>query len=64
MNIYPSFLGDFRKKGQHCLEICFDNEEIIYLAAFHDEQILAWLNYLILAKKYNEWLIKINEVLK
>ena len=55
MNIYPSFRGQFINKGQHCIEMCCYNEQIIYFASYDSEQIKEWLGYFTRAKKFYEW---------
>lgn len=39
VSVYASFRPEFINKQQHCIELCCDNEQILYFAAYDSEQI-------------------------
>ena len=64
VSIYASFRGEFINKNQHCLEICFFNEQIQYVASYDSDNISQWLEYLTKAKKFFDWFTLLQEVLR
>lgn len=64
MSIYASFRGEFIKKNQHCIEMCFFNEQIVYFACYDSNQVNQWLEHITKAKKFFDWFTQIQDLLK
>mmetsp|Transcript_20981 Transcript_20981/g.20098 ORF Transcript_20981/g.20098 Transcript_20981/m.20098 type:complete len:126 (+) Transcript_20981:1284-1661(+) len=63
MAVYPCFRVDFIQKNQHCLELCFFNESVIYLAAYDNDSVQEWQTHLMKAKKFSDWFSHLQAVL-
>jgi len=56
MNVNYSFRDQFTKqKKQHCLELYYENEQILFLACYDSEQLRQWQQYLKKAMHFFDW---------
>eukprot|EP00349_Pseudokeronopsis_sp_Brazil_P003914 CAMPEP_0202964580 /NCGR_PEP_ID=MMETSP1396-20130829/8659_1 /ASSEMBLY_ACC=CAM_ASM_000872 /TAXON_ID= /ORGANISM="Pseudokeronopsis sp., Strain Brazil" /LENGTH=188 /DNA_ID=CAMNT_0049686789 /DNA_START=51 /DNA_END=617 /DNA_ORIENTATION=- len=63
MAVYPCFRVDFIKKNQHCLELTFFNDSVIYLAAYDNDRLQEWQSNLMKAKKFSDWFSHLQGIL-
>ena len=56
LGLHPSFRDYFTKKNkQHCLEIYYENDQILFLACYDGDQMKQWQQYLKKAMAFYEW---------
>ena len=55
VDINHSFKDDFTKQNQHCIEVYLDNDQILYLAAYDNDQIKQWHQYLKKSLVFYDW---------
>mmetsp|Transcript_3679 Transcript_3679/g.5535 ORF Transcript_3679/g.5535 Transcript_3679/m.5535 type:complete len:159 (+) Transcript_3679:1224-1700(+) len=63
LNINHSFRDEFTKQNQHCLELYYANDQILYLACFDNDQIKQWLSFIKKAMVFHEWYSALQEFL-
>ena len=55
MSLTNSFRDNFTKKNQHCLELLYDDDRVLYLACYDNEQVKQWLSYIKRAMHFSDW---------
>lgn len=55
ISLNHSFRDEFTKNQQHCIELYCDNDQILYLACYDNDQMKKWKNYIVKAKVFFEW---------
>ena len=56
VSVNHSFRDQFtKKKSQHCLELYYENEQILYLACYDSDQLKSWQQYIKKAMQFHDW---------
>lgn len=56
LSLSQSFRDEFTKqKSQHCIELYYDNDQILYLACYDSDQIKQWQQYIKKAMQFYDW---------
>lgn len=56
VSLSQSFRDEFTKqKSQHCIELYYDNDQILYLACYDSDQIKQWQQYIKKAMHFYDW---------
>ena len=64
ISLNHSFRDEFTKfKNQHCIEIYYSNDQILYLACYDSEQIKQWQTYIKKAINFYEWITNLQDFL-
>lgn len=56
VSLNHSFRDEFTKNSQHCIELYYDNDQILYLACYDNDQIKKWQACIKKGMLYFEWL--------
>ena len=65
VSLNHSFRDEFTKqKNQHCLELYYENDMILYLACYDGDQLKQWMQYIKKAMQFHEWLTNLKSFLE
>ena len=65
VGVSHSFRDEFTKqRSQHCIELYYDNDQILYLACYDRQQIKNWQLSIMKAIKFYDWLENLKAFIK
>ena len=64
VSLNHSFRDEFTKTNQHCLELYYENDKILYLACYDSHQLKSWQNHIKKSMHFFEWFSSLKKFLE